>query len=473
MRHEPARTLSQTLIVFLVAGACAALPGCGGSRSSRVADEPPAVDLEPLPTSSTAPQIQVVSTPASPEPGRLTHAQPADATTGLATDGWGIVDAATGAEAPRPVPAPPPTPDRIVGPNIAAQLYGELLDTPIPDGGGFLGQHTVNIRQISFTNDGSDFDPQISRDGERLVFSSTQHTPTSDIYIKDVGSRVLTRLTDDPAQDVMPSLSPDGSRIAFASNRSGNWDIWVMPVTGGKAIQVTSEGSHDLHPSWSPEGDQLVFCRLGQTSGRWELWVAAVYDNAATQFIGYGLFPEWCPIGGTGAEGADQILFQRSRERGDRTFAVWTIDFHRASTQAGRETQIASDPQFALINPSWSPRGDRVAYAAVPNPEAWLGEGIGALPPSAAIWMVGIDGRGEVPLTSGNSIDLMPTWSPRGQVVFVSNRAGVENLWALDIAPAILAATGEDPQTPSPATAAGPASAQGQNGSFVSAPTEE
>lgn len=363
-----------------------------------------------------------------------------------AQDGWNLVQTAASAE-DAPLPEEPRQPQTPSGPNMAAKLYGDLLGTSIPANGNFQGQQTINIRQISFTHEGSDFDPQVSRDGRSLVFSSTQHSPTADVYIKGVGSRVLTRLTQNPGHDVMPTLSPDNQRIAFASNRSGNWDIWMMPSSGGKAVQVTSEASHDLHPSFSPDGNHVVFCRLGQTSGRWELWVADVFDNASSQFIGYGLFPEWCPVGGTGADGADQILFQRSRERGERTFGVWTLDFNTSTVQAGRETQIASDPEHALINPSWSPNGDRIAYAAVPNPQAWIGDGATALPPSAAIWMLGIDGRGEVPLTSGDSIDLMPAWSSQGQVLFVSDRSGVENLWAIDIAPAILAATGEDPRT--------------------------
>ena len=57
--------------------------------------------------------------------------------------------------------------------------------------------------------------------------------------MKTVESRVVTQITNDPANDLMPRFSPDGSRIAFASDRSGNWDIYVMPATGGKPIQVT------------------------------------------------------------------------------------------------------------------------------------------------------------------------------------------------------------------------------------------
>jgi len=364
------------------------------------------------------------------------------------------------------------------GPGIAARLYNDILNTEIPEGGRPIGTHTANIQQMTFASDGSDFDPSVSRDGLTLVYASTQHRPEADIYAQRIGSRVITRLTDDPAADVMPSVSVDGQRIAYASNRAGNWDIWVMPSTGGRSLQITTDPAPELSPSFSPDGQHVVYCRLGTTSGRWEIWIADAFGDAGDQFIGYGLFPEWCPVPGTGHEGADRIVFQRSRERGSRTFSIWTIDYDRSRGSAGRETQIVSDPSFALINPTWSPDGARVTYSSVPNPERWTGVGQGALPPAASIQMIGVDGRGQVSLTSGNSIDMMPAWGATGRVFFVSNRSGVENLWAIDIAEAIQAATGEDPWNDvasmgrgEPASFGVPPFGPGLN-SFVSAPTE-
>ncbi len=401
---------------------------------------------------------------------------------------WLAFSEAADAERPAPASQEPPISNAPDGPNMAARLYGDILETPIPSTGDAIGQHTTNIQQISFANDGSDFDPQVSRDGLYLVYASTQHRPQADIYLQEIGSRVITRITDDPAGDVMPNLNAQGDRLAFASNRTGNWDIWVMPTTGnGRAIQITNDPAHELHPSFSPDGSKVVYCRLGPTSGRWELWVADSFGDTGAQFIGYGLFPEWCPVPGTGNDGADRILFQRSRERGSRTFSVWTIDYDRNRRQAGRETQIASDPETALINPSWSPDGSRIVYSAVPNPDQWTGSGRNSLPPSASIYMTGVDGRGTVELTRGNAIDMMPAWSVTGRVFFVSNRSGVENLWSLDIAPAILAATGVDPWNDI-ASINNPANqrAQQQNNrpgnpgtfgpgftGFVSAPTDE
>ncbi|MBY0262465.1 MAG: DPP IV N-terminal domain-containing protein, partial [Phycisphaerales bacterium] len=97
------------------------------------------------------------------------------------------------------------------------------------------------LTHVTLAPEGADFDPCIARDGSFVVYASTQHRPTADIYYKSSSGRTITQLTSDPANDVMPAISPDGTRIAFASNRAGNWDIFVMAVTGGQAVQVTSD----------------------------------------------------------------------------------------------------------------------------------------------------------------------------------------------------------------------------------------
>jgi TolB protein len=350
---------------------------------------------------------------------------------------------------------PAPVPNR--SEDLSAIIYASAMGAELPTEFASRDQitrATLNVRQITASFAGADFDPNPTPDGKHLVFASTQHRPTADIYVKPISGAVVTRLTDDPAQDVMPAVSPDGQFIAFCSDRNGSWDVFVMPIDGGKAVQLTNDSAHDLHPSWSPDGNRIVFSRLGQQTGRWEMWVADVTSVNNAQFIGFGLFPQWAPVAATGANGADQIMFQRSRERGDRAFSIWTIDYQANPGTAGRETEIATAPGSALINPSWSPDGRFVAFAQVPYSEAWA-TGASARPEASVLWMMSVDGTGKVKLTDGRSIDLMPTWSRNNEIFFVSNMGGQEHLWSMELTPAIRAASVQIP---------------GLNSTFVTAP---
>lgn len=365
--------------------------------------------------------------------------QPTGAGTGVASE----VPNYNGLHAPEPAPRVTRTPVPNRSEDLSAIIYASAMGAELPTEfapNGSVTRATLNVRQITASFAGADFDPTPTPDGKHIVFASTQHRPTADIYIKPVHSAVVTRLTDDPGQDVMPAVSPDGRFIAFCSDRNGSWGIFVMPIEGGKAVQLTNDTAHDLHPSWSPDGNRIVFSRLGQQTGRWEMWVADVRAVNNAQFIGFGLFPQWAPVSGTGANGADQIMFQRSRERGDRAFSVWTIDYQANPGTAGRETEIATAPGSALINPSWSPDGRFVTFAQVPYSEAWA-SGASARPESSVLWMMSVDGTGKVKLTDGKSIDLMPTWSRNNEIFFVSNMGGSEHLWSMELSPALRAAS--------------------------------
>ena len=109
---------------------------------------------------------------------------------------------------------------------------------------------TGQVQRMSFSEEGADFDVTLDPTGEMLLFSSTRHRATSDIYRQRVGGQAVTQLTDDPANDVMPCVSPDGKTIAFASDRSGNWDLYLMDAAGGAAVQLTSDATHDIPPEF-------------------------------------------------------------------------------------------------------------------------------------------------------------------------------------------------------------------------------
>jgi TolB protein len=324
------------------------------------------------------------------------------------------------------------------GMDVLSTRTAPNMPTPRPTG----EDGAEGLSHVTYASEGADFDPCVSRDSKYIAYASTQHRPTSDIYIKGVNGRTVTQLTSDPGNDVMPAFSPDGSRIAFCSNRNGNWDVFVMSISGGQALQLSSDPSHELHPTWSPDSKKIAFCRLGETSGRWEMWVMDVAGTGASEFIGYGMFPQWCPIAKTGMDGRDRILFQRSRERGDHAFSVWTIDYRPGD--ASSPTEIASAQGQALINAAWAPDGERIVYATIPNPNdiAQASEKM----PQSTLWMTGVDGTQKVLLTSGPFMNLMPSWCADGRIYFVSDRTGVPNIWSIGTEKAITAATGKRPE---------------------------
>ncbi|MEM8756151.1 MAG: DPP IV N-terminal domain-containing protein [Planctomycetota bacterium] len=315
-------------------------------------------------------------------------------------------------------------------------LFGDVAGRGIAQGDATLSAayDPADLSRISFSSVGADFDPVATADGNHVFFASTRHRTTADIYRKHKQSRVVTQITTDPGHDVMPAVSPDGSRLAFASNRQGNWNIYVIDAGGGQARPVTDDAAHELHASWSPDGTRLVYCRLGPVSQRWELWLVDVENPMVKHQIGFGLFPEFAPVAGTGTNGSNQIVFQRARERGSRLFSIWSMDLR--GNDAGYLTELASRPDAALINPTWSRDGNRVAYASVPLAAA----NNNGKPGEADIWILNIDGTGETNLTADDAVNLMPAWGEQNEIFFISDRSGTDNIWSVAGDEAVLAA---------------------------------
>ncbi len=299
-------------------------------------------------------------------------------------------------------------------------MFGDLPNGTSPS---YVARAAVSLWRHTFSEVGGDFDPDVDATRDQVVFSSTRHHLRPAIYMKNVNGVAVTQLTSDPASDIHPALSPDGTRVAFASDRAGSWDIWIMSVGGGPPLQISGDDADEVHPSWSPDGTQLVFSRLSAISGQWELWTAAATAGGTRRFIGYGLFPEWSPV-------SDTIVYQRAREQGSRWFSIWTLTLVDGEPQYPME--LAASATVAMILPSWSFDGRRIAYSTVTMPPARSVQR-----PAVAdggpvdIWVMSSDGSSKVRLTDGHSRNFSPTFSFDGRVYFTSDRSGFENVWSV------------------------------------------
>ena len=100
-------------------------------------------------------------------------------------------------------------------------------------------------------------DPTFSPDGKKLAFTKevadrlSIADPNLEVFVKSFADGTTTRLTKSPSFDLAPTWSPDGSRIAFTSKRSGQFQIWTMNATGGNPLRITHTTAVESYPAWS------------------------------------------------------------------------------------------------------------------------------------------------------------------------------------------------------------------------------
>ena len=203
-----------------------------------------------------------------------------------------------------------------------------------------------SVSQLTFANPAKDstghvidttsnFHPAWSPDGTKIAFASTRDT-NPEIYLMDPNGSNITRLTHNAADDAQPAWSPSGLKIAFASNRDGNDEIYVMDANGAGQVNLTNNTASDLAPAWSPDGTKIAFQSNRQTD-----------------------------------------------------FAIWVMNAD------GSNPVRLTDPSTAAGVPSWSPDGTRIAFEQ-----------------DGDIWVMNTDGTRKIRITSGFQADGLPRWRP-------------------------------------------------------------
>lgn len=251
-----------------------------------------------------------------------------------------------------------------------------------------------------------------------------------DIYILGPETTTSAKLTDSPSWDGAPVWSPDGTRIAFHSDRNAteadefqNYDIYIMDADGTNVTQVTNDPAGEFFPEWSPDGTRLVFARQSDTDDRY-LVIVELDSNREFRLTDQTRpadLPAWSPDGSS-------IAFS-GRTSGDCSWegTDCNVNIYLINVDGSDLTQL-TDSNGINAFPAWSPDGREIVFHTTRND------------PSSTIWeisnwdiyVMSHDGVEVSALTDYAGADQMPSWSPDGKtIVFQSDRTGIPRLYTM------------------------------------------
>ena len=227
------------------------------------------------------------------------------------------------------------------------------------------------------------------------------------IWMMDAdGSRLreLTNLED----DMMPSLSPDGSKIVFRSlRRDGNDQIYVINSDGSNLVRLTDNPGENSAPVWSPDGSRIGFMSnlLAPSDPKQIFMYVMGADGSNPQRLGPpdGVSPRWSPDG-------SQIVFVKNKD---------VLSYLYIMNADGTQVRVvATNPVANIESPAWSPDGSQIAFLS----QKQFNDPI-------EVDLIGKDGKNQRSLTAGFlAVFGGLSWSPDGQKILFSMRGDGKSL---------------------------------------------
>ena len=218
---------------------------------------------------------------------------------------------------------------------------------------------------------------------DTLIAFASNRDGNFEIYVMNADGSNVTRLTNNAATDRDPAFSPDRSKITFISNRDGNSEVYVMNADGTNQTRLT-KGLFASRPVFSPDGSTIAFA--GTSGGKLDIFLMNVNGSNLTPLTNNpadDFAPAFSPDG-------SKIAFTSDR---DGNSVIYVINAN--GTSQSRLTDKAS----VNFDPAFSPDGSKIAFSS--NRDV-----------NFEIYVMNANGTNQVRLTNNGATDTVPTWSP-------------------------------------------------------------
>lgn len=356
-------------------------------RNCNAAVNPVAVDVPPLGTATAAFTVTCAS------PGTL---QVTTTTTGvdLDADGYFIHVTGPGTDTSAVVPANGVmTIERLGSGTFHASVAGEAINCDLTS--PRVDSTVVVVGQTATLGFALACTPVTSL---AYVFADSGDDEIFTINSNGTGA---VRVSSNLVNEGDPVWSPDGTKIAFHSNRDGNAEIYVMNADGSSPLRLTNQAAPDRSPTWSPDGSKIAF--VSERDGAPEIYVMDADGSNQVRLTDDPVFvdldPAWSPDGNT-------IAFVRAT-----CDYVCSGSIYLMNPDGSGQTLLTTglDGQ-----PAWSPDGAQLAFSRV--------TACGIYYCQRDLWLVNANGTGLAELTQEYNDHSDPTWSPDGlQIAATSN----------------------------------------------------